>query len=150
MEIKNKVTDTFDEIFLKLNQTKLYENQNFKVNAKFSNEFSTLFDSTEKDNRVNISFWIGKNNSVEFFIDRTNELPTFSKKILQSNPNEFYDFIFDLFSSRLLVQYNGNKTTIHFLNSNGDKFRKLEFQDFNKNGVEKLVEENIYDSFFQC
>ena len=63
--------------------------------------YSTLFDSTEKDNRVNISFWIGKNNSVEFSIDRTNELPTFSKKLLDSNPNEFYNFIFDLFNSRL-------------------------------------------------
>ena len=101
MLIKNKVTDTFDEIFFKLHQTKLYENKNFKVNAKFSNKFSTLFDSTEKDNRVNISFWIGKNNSVEFSIDRTNELPTFSKKLLDSNPNEFYNFIFDLFNSRL-------------------------------------------------
>ena len=59
MEIKNKVTETFDEIFLKLNQTKLHGSQNFKMNAKFSNEFSTLFDSVEKENRVNISFWIG-------------------------------------------------------------------------------------------
>ncbi|WP_234111058.1 hypothetical protein [Chryseobacterium sp. R2A-55] len=149
MEIKNKVTETFDEIFLKLNQRKLYENQNFKVNAKFANEFSTLFDSVEKENRINISFWIGENNSVEFYIDRTNELPTFSEKMIESNPSEFYNFIFDLFSSKLLVQYRGNKTIIHFLNIRGDKFRKLTFQDNKKNVVEKL-EENLYDGFFHC
>ena len=149
MEIKNKVTETFDEIFLKLNQTKLHGSQNFKMNAKFSNEFSTLFDSVEKENRVNISFWIGKNNSVEFDIDRTNELPTFSEKMIERNPSEFYNFIFDLFSSKLLVKYKGNETIIHFVNINGDKFKKLTFQDYNKNVVEKL-EENLYDCFFNC
>ncbi len=149
MEIKNKVTEIFDEIFLKLNQTKLHENQNFKVNAKFSNEFSTLFDSVEKENRINISFWIGKNNSVEFYIDRTNELPTFSEKMIESNPSEFYNFIFDLFSSKLLVKYKGNETIIHFVNINGNNFRKLTFHDNKKNAVEKL-EENLYNGFFHC
>ena len=30
--------------------------------------YSTLFDSTEKDNRVNISFWIGKIIQLSFLL----------------------------------------------------------------------------------
>ena len=69
--------------------------------------------------------------------------------MIERNPSEFYNFIFDLFSSKLLVKYKGNETIIHFVNINGDKFKKLTFQDYNKNVVEKL-EENLYDCFFNC
>ena len=150
MKIENLITKTFDEVFEELNMPKLYENQNFVQNKKFSNEFSQLFNSIDKLNRVKISFWIEKNNSVDFYIDRTNELPSFSQKWILNNREEFKNFVKDLFNTKLKIEYQGRKTIIYFIDDNLNEIRRLKYSEGIKINIFEKKEFKVYEKFFDC
>jgi hypothetical protein len=67
------------------------------------------------------------NDGLEFWLDRTSEIPSWSYRKIMDNKSSVQDEIYDLFVKPLEVEKQGNKTTIRVLTKEGDEIRNYKF-----------------------
>jgi hypothetical protein len=109
------IISLFDEVFSSIGQKPLLENPEFVID-QLSADFYLKFYSVAKPNRVDMSFEVFS-EGVTFWIDRTQEMPDYSYKMIIEDPVKFKETMKMIFSSTIYAEYKGNKTVLSFISN---------------------------------
>lgn len=114
-----------DKVLSELNVAELNENPDFIFNRESAGTFSLRCQLSPSDkNTVNMHLFF-EGDGLRIDIDGIPEAFEWSIKQLQKSENEVVNFIKELFTSHILMEYYPSRTTMSFFDSNGvrtDKF----------------------------
>jgi hypothetical protein len=121
------ILDIFDDVFQQLGQPLLLDNKLFSVNSDLRFDNYLRFDRSDKrDDEIALFFEL-TNDGATFHIDRTDEIPEWSFKMIQKDKDKFRQLLLDLFTSSIMTEHKGNKTILRLFDNNGRQIRRFTF-----------------------
>lgn len=120
----------FDEIFVELGESPLLENENFAPFLDFEifSHYLVLECVSKKQNTIPIIIWF-EGSDLVIDIDGNRESLEWSKKQIQEDRNSVLEFIRNLFTGYILVDYKGSSRFIQIFDSAGNLFHCFSYNN---------------------
>ena len=119
-----------DKVLSELNVDCLNENPDFIVNRDSAETFFLIFEvSPQKKNTVNMLLLL-EGGGLRIDIDGINETFEWSNKSLQESEREAVDFIKELFTSYILLEYFPSRTTMSLFDSKGTRLKQYTLRNY--------------------
>jgi len=119
-----------DKVLSDLNVATLNENPDFVVNRESAGTFGLNFDVSPQ-NKNTVHLWLlMEGDGLRIDIDGIPETFEWSNKNLQESENEVIDFIKELFTSYILLEYFPTRTTMSLFNSKGIRTKQYTLRKY--------------------
>lgn len=119
-----------DKMLRELNVVNLNENPDFIVDRESAGTFFLRFNvSSQNKNTVNMRLLL-EGDGLRIDIDGINETFEWSNKNLQESENEVINFIKELFTSYILLEYFPSRTTMSLFDSRGVRTKQYTLRKY--------------------
>ena len=119
-----------DKVLSELNVACLNENPDFIVNRESAGTFFLIFEvSPQNKNTVNMLLLL-EGGGLRIDIDGINETFEWSNKTLQESEREAIDFIKELFTSYVLLEYFPSRTAMSLFDSSGTRVKQYTLRNY--------------------
>ena len=119
-----------DKVLSELNVACLNENSDFIVNRESAGTFFLIFEvSPQNKNTVNMLLLL-EGGGLRIDIDGISETFEWSNRTLQESEKKAIDFIKELFTSYILLEYFPSRTTMSLFDSTGTRVKQYTLRNY--------------------